>query len=530
MSSLFSALNISAGALQVNQSAISIVSNNIANINTEGYSKQKVNLGTLVINSPISNNVDAQVDSSIGVELVSVSRYTTTFLGSYYRNQISEQASYNEQAQIASDIAGVFDELQGKGLDKELEDFYTALDNLSKSPTDKTTRISFIDSASALTEKMNKLSSELNEIKNQNVGDGISQSSLNKSDIAQSINALNQNIEDLAKLNKMIATSQTGTLENNNLLDKRDLLLKEISKYGNFEESIQENGTVNLKLDGTQIINGSTIKSKFNVKTAAQYDEYCQQNGIENKNECNAVVYIEKNDGSTIANINNKFESGEIGGILKANTGSKDKNINTVLSELDTLASTIANVFNQIQTQKGAYYLENNNGTIQLSNANLENYEIFTTKDGSDTIKADNITVNSIFKEDDGYNKIATAYFPDNQIDYNAVGNINNIISMINTKNDTTTSGFDSIGNISFSEYYNGIIGKVASNSDYKTNLATSQDSIVASLDNKIKEQTGVDLNEELSDMVKFQTAFSASARVFETCNNMLETLVHLGE
>ena len=101
---------------------------------------------------------------------------------------------------------------------------------------------------------------------------------------------------------------------------------------------------------------------------------------------------------------------------------------------------------------------------------------------------------------------------------------------MINTKNDTTTSGFDSIGNISFSEYYNGIIGKVASNSDSKTNLATSQDSIVASLDNKIKEQTGVDLNEELSDMVRFQTAFSASARVFETCNNMLETLVHLGE
>ena len=101
---------------------------------------------------------------------------------------------------------------------------------------------------------------------------------------------------------------------------------------------------------------------------------------------------------------------------------------------------------------------------------------------------------------------------------------------MINTKNETNTSGFDSIGNISFSEYYNGIIGKIASATESKTNISKAQDAVVQSLDNKIKQQTGVDLNEELADMVKFQTAFSASARVFDTCNSLLDTLIHLGE
>ena len=58
---------------------------------------------------------------------------------------------------------------------------------------------------------------------------------------------------------------------------------------------------------------------------------------------------------------------------------------------------------------------------------------------------------------------------------------------------------------------------------------ADAQDAVVQSLDNKTAEQTSVDLNEELTDLVKFQTAYSASARVFTTCNTLLDTLVNLG-
>ena len=529
MGNLFSALHISASALQVNQSAMSIVSNNIANMNTEGYSKQKVNLSASVIGIPM-NNVTNQINSSIGVEIINVSRYTTTFSESYYMNQVSEQSNLDKQAEIASSLAEIFDELQGQGLDKELEEFYASLDNLSKYPTDKTSRINFIDKASSLTDKINKISSDLTQLETISVGDGVSQKSLEQSDVGKSIKLLNQNLSELAKINKMLMTSQLGTFENNNLLDKRNQLLKEISKYGNFESTIQDNGSVNLSLGNIKILQGSTVQGEFGIQTSQQYAEYCKNNGIENKNECNAVISFNKIDGTILDNINSKFTSGKIGGILSSNTGYNDTNTNTILSSLDKLALSIADVFNEIQTQKGAYYLENNNGTIQLSNANLDNYEIFTTKDGSDTIKASNITVNSIFKEDDGYYKIATAYFETDTVDNNSIGNINNVISMIDTKNDTSRLGFNSIGNISFEDYYSGIIGSVSSSANTKQNVSMTQDSIVSSLDNKIKQQTGVDLNEELTDMVKFQTAFSASARVFDTCNSLLDTLIHLGE
>ena len=73
-------------------------------------------------------------------------------------------------------------------------------------------------------------------------------------------------------------------------------------------------------------------------------------------------------------------------------------------------------------------------------------------------------------------------------------------------------------------------MGKITAAYESKTNESAMQDSVVQTLDNKINEQTGVNLNEELTDLIRFQNAFTASARVFSVCNNVLDTLVHLGE
>ena len=126
--SLMSTLNMSTNAMGVHQNVISIVSNNISNMNTEGYHKQKANLGTLVLGIPINNSVNTQVKTSAGVEMINVERYTTTFIGSYYRDQLTNQSYLNQKADGMQDIANMFDELSGRGLDTALADFYKALD------------------------------------------------------------------------------------------------------------------------------------------------------------------------------------------------------------------------------------------------------------------------------------------------------------------------------------------------------------------------------------------------------------------
>ncbi len=538
MANLFSALNMSSSALKVHQAGINIVSNNISNMNTEGYHKQKLNLGTLTLDLPIGNNVYNQVKTSAGVEAISVTRYTTNFIGSYYRDQLTDQAYLDQQKQAISDLAEMFDELGGNGLDSALEGFYEALDNLNQYPSDMSARINFLEAAGTLTNSMNHISKKLENMKNLGVGDGSSPELLQQSELNTSINSLNDYLQQLANLNKQLSNSNTGTLENNNLLDRRDVLLNEIAKLADFKTTIHDDGSVTLTLGGTKIVSGNKVLATFDLQTAAKYDEYCQQNGIENKNECNAVVRLIKENGSVIENVNNRFDAGKIGGIIDAATPGDGVNVYSVIENLDTLAQTIADVFNELQTREGAFYLESVDGKVQLSNTDLEQYVIFTTNDGSAEVTAGNICINSLLTEGDGYNKIAAAYFEDYDptapdplanIDLNAVGNANNIIAMIDTKTNATSPAFDGIGNIPLSDYYSGIISKVNAALTSSTNAADAQDAVVQSLDNKTAEQTSVDLNEELTDLVKFQTAYSASARVFTTCNTLLDTLVNLG-
>lgn len=515
MSNLFSTLHIAGTALNVNQSAINIVSNNIANMNTEGYHKQKVNLSAINIDTPIFNNVNAQINTNLGVEITSVGRYTTTFLNSYYNDQITEQSYLNEQKNTVTNIANVFDDLEGQGLDTALQAFYEAINNFSKSPNDLNTRRAFIEAASALAKSMNKIAKNLDDIEKNNVGDGTNQHSLNNSKIKTTADSLNRSLDELASVNKMLANSQTGTLENNTLLDKRDTILKEISQYGDFKSDIQSDGTVKLSFSGIKVVSGNGVEGYFGVQTALQYDEYCQNNNIENTNNNNAVITFGKDEEIDYQNLNQKFDTGLIGGILDS-----ENSYESTRADLDNLAQKIADTFNEIQTREGAYYIETTNGNTRLSNENIEDYKIFTTDEGYNNITAENISINPIFLEEDGYQKLAAAYFPDNNPDINAVGNSNNTIEMLNTRNQA-----DSIETA-----YNGIVGKITAAYESKTNESTMQDSVVQTLDNKINEQTGVNLNEELTDLIKFQNAFTASARVFSVCNNVLDTLVHLGE
>ena len=89
MVSLFNALNISSNALTVNESAISVVSHNVANMNTEGYSKQKVNLATRNISGAIGDSTNAQVRANGGVMIANIMRYNDSYLNNYYRDQLS---------------------------------------------------------------------------------------------------------------------------------------------------------------------------------------------------------------------------------------------------------------------------------------------------------------------------------------------------------------------------------------------------------------------------------------------------------
>ena len=145
MVSLLSSLNMTANTLSVNEKAISVVSHNVANMNTEGYHKQRVNLQTRNIAGAIGNNVNNQIKANGGVKIANVIRYNDEYLNNYYRTQLSEQSKLGQQLDGLKDLASILNDLEGTGIDGALSDFYEALNNLNEYPASSTARINFID-------------------------------------------------------------------------------------------------------------------------------------------------------------------------------------------------------------------------------------------------------------------------------------------------------------------------------------------------------------------------------------------------
>ena len=182
-----------------------------------------------------------------------------------------------------------------------------------------------------------------------------------------------------------------------------------------------------------------------------------------------------------------------------------------------------------MNTRENAYCIDPNN-TNHLTATNDSNW-IFACYDssGNETttgITAANIKVSDNLLTNDGIWNLSCAYFDDpNNYDENAVGNSQNVVEMIATRNTKQPD----LNGMSVEDYYSSMLGKIASAGDSIQNLYETQSAVVDSLENQLDSAYGVDLNEELVDLVKYQTAYAAAARVFNVVNSCLDTLVSLG-
>jgi flagellar hook-associated protein 1 FlgK len=141
---------------------------------------------------------------------------------------------------------------------------------------------------------------------------------------------------------------------------------------------------------------------------------------------------------------------------------------------------------------------------------------------------AGNITLNE--KIFDNPNLIAAARVEidvdGNPLDNRAIGDTNNLKEFLNLQ-DKNIAG---LGGVTFTSYLNNIVGKVGLQVQELTNEAEAQSAILEQATTNFYSLGGVNLDEELMDMIKYQRAYEASSRIFSVCNQMLQVLVSLGE
>ena len=263
--SIIASMNIAKSALTVNQFALNVVSNNVANMNTEGYMKQRVNLMELEGYTPYSSAKGLQIFKGGGVGISDITQYMNDFQLGDLMGQNSELSSLNSQLAGLKDIADVLNELGDGALSTAFSEFYSAAQYLSQDPSNSVLRINYVNAAETVAETFNQISDALSDKRESLVGNLDYPESLNKSQAGVLVEDINDILKQITTLNDTIVkTTSSGTVSNE-LVNQRNQLLQELSNYVDFTSTTNTNGSVNINIAGFDVVRGANQIAELKI-------------------------------------------------------------------------------------------------------------------------------------------------------------------------------------------------------------------------------------------------------------------------
>jgi len=233
--SLLSALNTGLSALNSTSSAIEVLSHNVANVATDGYSRQRLDLNTA---SPVNRG---GLFLGRGVTMRGVSRIADGLLGRRLVGQTGYDAAASTLRDNLSIVESFFDETQGFSVSERLEQFYDAMGESTADPSDDGLRMAAVSSASAMAEALNYTASGLSE-----AVAGFDES------IGETVETTNAALVELAAVNESIAASGGAS---GDLLDRRDQLVEQLATTLGATASIEPDGQATLLVGGQAVVN-----------------------------------------------------------------------------------------------------------------------------------------------------------------------------------------------------------------------------------------------------------------------------------
>lgn len=241
---------IAGNAVSVYQQALTTVSNNIANVSTEGYSRQDVALSAL----PVTKSGSVFLGSGVGMDRVK--RQYDQFIESNLRNTTSDLAAQGPVVDYANRIVDVMGS-QSMALNTAFDAFFSTARNLSADPSSTVLRSSFVRNAGMVTDRFGQLSAQLDLVQDE------TQQQLEASVVQ--INALTNQI---AKVNGQLSKESSEAAQPPDLLDQRDLLLKQLSEFLHVNTRFEVNGQVTVSV-GPTITQDLVVSNQrvFNIGT-----------------------------------------------------------------------------------------------------------------------------------------------------------------------------------------------------------------------------------------------------------------------
>lgn len=486
MSSFGSSLNIGTSAIHAAQRGLDVTGQNIANAATPGYTRQRVDLES--IGGPGQPAFWSRYDGvGEGVKITGVTRMNDEFLEARARNANAALGSAEEQAKTFAAVERTVGEPSDTGLQKKLDLFWNSWGKISTDPRAEAPRNLTFENAGAVANQLNLMSNSLT-----------TQYTDTYSEVEANVTRVNELAQNVAKLNEAIRSNNIARVPANELLDQRDSMIAELGrltgatvKPAELDQGADFNSqAVDVYIGDTKLVDG------VNANSIEVSGPSTNPDGDEDQV---SIVWSHTGEEAVVENsrlIGGASSTGSISGMIKG----LNETIPNYLKQFDEVAAKLADVVNE-QLGKG-FTIDGQSGA---------GLPLFESNDGG-AITAANIRVTAGMTP----KELAVSSGDPNGTPPAFDGD--NAMAMAALSRDT--NGPSSI--------YRSMVVQLGVQANSVNNAVTTQGNVVRQAEDARDNVSGVSLNEEMTNLIKFQHSFSAAAKFIGVIDQTLDTLIHM--
>lgn len=412
-----------------------------------------------------------------GVEFTSINRIREGFLDRQYYNENKSYGDWSIRKDTLEKLEAIINEPSDTGLSQVMNNFWNSWQELTKQPDNLETRAVVKESALALTDAFNSIATKLNDL-NTDLNDNISVKATQ----------VNSTLKQIAALNVEIFRVEGLGNDANDLRDQRDVLLDDLSKIVNITVNEDPTGYT-VQMGNAVLVTGQTA-NEFNLDT-----------------------------------IDTTYPSDLNSGELYALKLSTTQYVNEYKNQMNSLASTIIKEVNAIHSQ--GYTLKGPEAT--------RGGVFFNPIAEADAGRAAELmNVSSTITEDVENIAASKAIFTDAASGFDKVVRGNNelalqIAGLKNVKFNFDGSGLQKIilNGGTFDEFLRAVVGTIGVQTQEATRQTENQKILVDQVESRRQSVSGVSLDEEMANMIKFQHAYNAAARSLTTFDEALDKVIN---
>jgi flagellar hook-associated protein 1 len=481
-------LNIGKTGLMASKKSLSTTGHNIANANTEGYSRQRV------MQTAATPVVRQGMVEGTGTRIRSIERVHDDNIEKRLHKTLSEKTFHEQRASQMSQVEDIFNEIDSEGLNKMLNKFYNSFRELANQPENETIRSIVRDSAGLVTKDFKRISGTLDTL-STNIDRGIE----------QEVTDINQLLKNTSTLNKRIAYIEAMGDETGDLRDQRDSNIRELSKSFTLKTYLDNKNNFIVTAAGVgTLVTGADVQEL----SATGINKQDSSNNMAGSVE----IYFKNRPNLPITT---NFRGGKLSSLLQV----RNHDITQLRERVDNIAYDFTESVNAVHrrgfTSRKVPVDQSGNPVQQDHAGPVTGINFFKKLNGAGGASAE-ISLSSAVKDD--LSNIATA------LNVNSPGDNRIAVAVSKLQHERVMAG----GTATLEEYFLQTIGRVGLEAN-KANLDSEQFTGILTQLQSIKERTsGVSVDEETANMVRYQHAYEASAKVMQTADEMFKTVLAL--